>query len=889
MKVLVTFQPGHGHFNPLIGLVKELISHGHEVTLVTSKSFAPIVRKEGFHCLEAGLDWQLSHLLSDFPELLNDPSNELGIYLMRLLLSKVAVSLAKDLIALMDELKPDVVICDHTEFGGRIAAEYCHIPIVIVSAGIRFSHKLFCMIFEKELSQLRSQFGLPDGTPLRNLYPSLILNFVAPEWFVGPGYQFLPADRFLKPDKVTGVGNEDLLTSIINKLPKQPIIHASLGTIHDNTSSILNKIISAFIGQPWNLIITVRDSVNISAEYGVLPPNICITNFIPHSKLLPYCDALITHGGFSSLITATYNELPVLVLPLAFDEYSLMLTVLHLGIGLTIEEALAPNRYQEKFIDPNKLTDLNIQIAIRCLLGGKSHRKNVQLQKKSLERQAPMSQALGMISSVVSHHAYLRSFNQQVYFHNTFSPSKMIWDQVSPLLTSVLASNDPIFKLALTEITYSMPESSVNYKDILKLLIVLCIVNELPELSFLIYHLHESFLDEISQAHNPQLAKYLSDSLPRVMVQGNTFQPTYLNKRSLPFGSYTVPRTYTSTYASSRFFDTSVTSPRIGKEISIVIPVKDNQEGIDRLLASFVENTPKAYYPDSIIIVDNNSSIPIKIQEQYSQLSIDIVLSRCSIPGAGAARNQGAQLAKMRNSGWLLFIDSDCIFTSTTISGYLGLGHSAIAYQGLINSLGHDWLSRFYSKRQEMFHPTEPIERSITFLITANALVKVSAFDKINGFNEELSISGEDIDLAARLMKIGKLCHAPNSKIDHDFLNGESCVRNKHLLTFLERFERYGQGYQVICKKHGEFNINRDNHDALQNFALYFYAKRFGPNIRLLKEQLNRDPEGLAKELSYLDLRVMMFKAHQEGDKRVTLLNMVSTENNIEEKQYEIS
>tara|TARA_R110002051_G_scaffold298997_1_gene366052 strand:+ start:246 stop:473 length:228 start_codon:yes stop_codon:yes gene_type:complete len=48
-------------------------------------------------------------------------------------------------------------------------------------------------------------------------------------------------------------------------------------------------------------------------------------------------------------------------------------------------------------------------------------------------------------------------------------------------------------------------------------------------------------------------------------------------------------------------------------EILIVIPVKDNQTGIDNYLTKFFETHPEIDYPKEIIIVDNNSN-PYKVK-----------------------------------------------------------------------------------------------------------------------------------------------------------------------------------------------------------------------------------------------------------------------------------
>jgi glycosyltransferase involved in cell wall biosynthesis len=70
-----------------------------------------------------------------------------------------------------------------------------------------------------------------------------------------------------------------------------------------------------------------------------------------------------------------------------------------------------------------------------------------------------------------------------------------------------------------------------------------------------------------------------------------------------------------------------VDSEIIAKEISIIIPVKNNQQGIDKFLDTFFHITQKKYYPKEIIIVDNLSTNPIKIKDKYQEFNV--LLTSC--------------------------------------------------------------------------------------------------------------------------------------------------------------------------------------------------------------------------------------------------------------------
>ncbi|MBX2905769.1 MAG: glycosyltransferase [Taibaiella sp.] len=226
-------------------------------------------------------------------------------------------------------------------------------------------------------------------------------------------------------------------------------------------------------------------------------------------------------------------------------------------------------------------------------------------------------------------------------------------------------------------------------------------------------------------------------------------------------------------------------------EISIVIPVRDNQRGVDNYLDEFFKTHPAEYFPKEIIVVDNNSSPAITLKDRHLLHALPIKLIVCNKEGPAAARNFGVLNAQ---GEWILFNDSDCLPTRSLLTGYLNADNGSFAYAGNIKSLRKDWLSKYYDS-QEILLPLKTInyagESVPQYLITANSLVWKRAFIGIGGFNEEIKIAGgEDIDLGLRLSVEGHLAYAFDSIALHDFNDG--------LIGFFRRFRRYGRGNRLI-------------------------------------------------------------------------------------------
>ncbi len=275
-------------------------------------------------------------------------------------------------------------------------------------------------------------------------------------------------------------------------------------------------------------------------------------------------------------------------------------------------------------------------------------------------------------------------------------------------------------------------------------------------------------------------------------------------------------------------------------EISIVIPVKDNQSGIDTYLREFFNTHRPKIFPKEIIVVDNNSSVPIKIDGSFLSRGLPVKILRCDRPGPAAARNHGVS----NSCGeWILFNDSDCVPTSWLLEGYLMADNASVAYAGNIRAFKKDRLSKYYES-QEILLPlkitNDDGDHEPQYLITANTLVWKKTFQMIGGFNERMTIAGgEDIDLGLRLSQYGKLSYAFDSIALHDFNDG--------FVGFYKRFKRYGKGNRMVEEIWGTslkpypFSPNEKslyNHFAALLQYLFLLGGYLQEDKRIKKEQI---------------------------------------------------
>ncbi|HJT57125.1 MAG TPA: glycosyltransferase [Ktedonobacteraceae bacterium] len=228
-------------------------------------------------------------------------------------------------------------------------------------------------------------------------------------------------------------------------------------------------------------------------------------------------------------------------------------------------------------------------------------------------------------------------------------------------------------------------------------------------------------------------------------------------------------------------------------DLTIVVPVKNNQIGVTRLLEACLKIFPRDDCPAEIVVVDNLSHPPLEVPAHLAS-SLPVRLLICTRPGAAAARNLGACQAQ---TPWILFLDSDCLPISGLIDGYRQALNGAIAYAGTVRAEQHDMISRYYDSQAVLNPPPlwDGAEKRPAYLITANALIWREALAQIGGFDERFpSAGGEDIDLGLRLWSVGSLAYAPLAQTLHAF--------EPNLLAFVRRFVRYGYGNRLLAARY---------------------------------------------------------------------------------------
>ncbi len=242
--------------------------------------------------------------------------------------------------------------------------------------------------------------------------------------------------------------------------------------------------------------------------------------------------------------------------------------------------------------------------------------------------------------------------------------------------------------------------------------------------------------------------------------------------------------------------DATVAHPRPAggpshRDVTVVIPVRDNAYGLRRLVASL--------HDLRIIVVDDGSSTPIEAADLAGQHSDIEVLRHARSKGPAAARNTGLAACK---TGFVAFLDSDVVprrgwleallghFCDPTVAlvapRIVGLAHTdhlVARYEAIRSSLD-------LGQREA---PVVPYS-SVSYVPSAAIICRTSKLSDIGGFDETLR-SGEDVDLCWRLVEAGaRLRYEPIAQVGHD--------HRTQLWDWVARKAFYGRSAAPLSVRH---------------------------------------------------------------------------------------
>jgi MGT family glycosyltransferase len=152
------------------------------------------------------------------------------------------------------------------------------------------------------------------------------------------------------------------------KLTGEPLIYASLGTLVNGLEHVYNAILEAVGRIPGTqLVLSVGCNVSFNG-LGAIPSNAIIVPRAPQIELLERAALCITHAGLNTTLEALAQGVPMVAIPIGFDQPGVAARIAHHGVG--------------EFVDVEDLTAGHLFNLIQTVLKSSNYRDKARYFQK---------------------------------------------------------------------------------------------------------------------------------------------------------------------------------------------------------------------------------------------------------------------------------------------------------------------------------------------------------------------------------------------------------------------------------------------------------------------------------------------------------------------------
>ncbi len=385
-KIVFFCIPAHGHTNPTLEVVRELVSLGHEVLYYSYNMLKEKIEATGAKFISCD-DYNMEEKLS--------PADSVRIGKDLAFSTKILVdtTLALDEMVCeeMQKRRPDCIVADSMAIWGKCVAMKMGIPFVSSTTTFAFNQhsakimkqsiwQVLKMIFS--MGKIRNDIKRLQAKdyPINNVL-DIIQNSDSVDTVVYTSPEFQPASETFS-DKYVFVGPSIRpATSQIEKTHEK-LIYISMGTVVNNDVKFYHDCIKAFGNTNYQVIMSVGNLVDMK-EFENLPENISVYQNVDQIAVLSKADVFISHCGMNSVNESLYYGVPLVMYPQTPEQGGVANRVEQLKAGIFLKKSNAAN----------------ICNAVETLLNNEEYRKNAQCISDGFKK---CSGAKGAVKKILS-------------------------------------------------------------------------------------------------------------------------------------------------------------------------------------------------------------------------------------------------------------------------------------------------------------------------------------------------------------------------------------------------------------------------------------------------------------------------------------------------------
>ena len=339
-KIVFFCIPAHGHTNPTLGVVRELVRRGHQVKYYSYEPFRAVIEAAGADFVPCdAYDAQLGLTPRDGERIGKDLAFSTHV------LVETTLALNDMVCRNMASWQPDCIVADSMAAWGKAVALKLGIPFVSSTTTFAFNQES-AKIMKQSFRELLAFFtAMPKinrdvrrlqatGYPVKSVL-DLIQNDQNTHTIVYTSPEFQPcAESF--SDKYAFVGPSVRPAREQVTKTHEKLVYVSMGTVVNDRLALYRNCIAALAGENVQVILSVGDQVDIAA-LGPLPENVSVYPQVDQIAVLEQADAFLSHCGMNSASESLYFGVPLLCYPQTKEQGGVAARVTALGAGIMLE------------------------------------------------------------------------------------------------------------------------------------------------------------------------------------------------------------------------------------------------------------------------------------------------------------------------------------------------------------------------------------------------------------------------------------------------------------------------------------------------------------------------------------------------------------------------
>jgi len=366
MKKIVFFCiPAHGHTNPTLGVVRELVSRGHQVRYYSYNALREKIEAAGAEFISCDdYDCQQRLTPQDGARLGKDLTFSTKI------LVDTTLALDEKVCRDMADFQPDCIVADSMAIWGRLAARKLGIPLVSSTTTFAFNQHSAKVMKQSPAGLLRMLASMPRiaaqmkrlqqrGYPVKSVL-DIIANDNDTHTIVYTSPEFQPcSETFSEKYAFVGPILRPVETPFVKQRPT--LVYISMGTVNNDLLPLYRSCIETLRNTEYQVVLSVGDQVDLR-QLEPLPEHISVFPRVDQMAVLAQADVFLTHCGMNSVSESLYFGVPLVMLPQTPEQNGVAVRAEQLGAGLRLTET----------------TPAAIGAAVETVLHTPSYRENAQ-------------------------------------------------------------------------------------------------------------------------------------------------------------------------------------------------------------------------------------------------------------------------------------------------------------------------------------------------------------------------------------------------------------------------------------------------------------------------------------------------------------------------------